>query len=284
MEGDAAFYRDTRPQPHFYPRPPGGGRPRPRKGDIRRKSISIHALRVEGDFETVCKLASALSISIHALRVEGDVDRRAVDSIPQGISIHALRVEGDTVVCGLKTCKRKFLSTPSRWRATQKLLPLIGVSVFLSTPSRWRATVAPVSVCGSCFISIHALQVEGDGGGGGANIRNKIFLSTPSRWRATGGRCLRLPGRGDFYPRPPGGGRLDVAIDNRHRARISIHALQVEGDLRDPFDFVARYLLCLSTPSRWRATSKPAGQPSKSPISIHALQVEGDGIQLARIT
>mgnify|MGYP007033551048 CR=1 FL=1 len=32
----------------------------------------------------------------------------------------------------------------------------------------------------------------------------------------------------------------------------------------------------LSTPSGWRATSKPAGQPSKSPISIHALRVEGD--------
>ena len=36
--------------------------------------ISIHALRVEGDFFNFC-FAVALKISIHALRVEGDVRR-----------------------------------------------------------------------------------------------------------------------------------------------------------------------------------------------------------------
>ena len=124
-----------------------------------------------------------------------------------------------------------------------------------------------------------------------------------------------------FYPRPPGGGRLLVASIHRAAAKISIHALRVEGDqpLRLPRDgghYISIHALrvegdiglhChnrrgvisihalrvegdlrvvlrlqavvqfLSTPSGWRATSKPAGQPSKSPISIHALRVEGDG-------
>ena len=78
--------------------------------------ISIHALRVEGDFFNFCR-AVALKISIHALRVEGDKlkncppvtgvyfyprppggGRHVFFSQPaarRGISIHALRVEGD---------------------------------------------------------------------------------------------------------------------------------------------------------------------------------------------
>ena len=37
-------------------------------------SISIHALRVEGDILSPCKIPCRTSISIHALRVEGDAD------------------------------------------------------------------------------------------------------------------------------------------------------------------------------------------------------------------
>ena len=56
-----------------------------------------------------------------------------------------------------------------------------------------------------------------------------------------------------FYPRPPGGGRLDVAIDDRHCARISIHALRVEGDFTlSASEHPAAAFL--STPSGWRAT------------------------------
>ena len=56
--------------------------------------ISIHALRVEGDYETYALWKLHLRISIHALRVEGDVGVPPVHA--RGvISIHALRVEGD---------------------------------------------------------------------------------------------------------------------------------------------------------------------------------------------
>ena len=100
----------------FYPRPPRGGRhetypeatisqlflstPSARRATFTgahgygKRSISIHALREEGDyvpepFLTGCR------ISIHALREEGDADRMSVGAI-FAISIHALREEGDS--------------------------------------------------------------------------------------------------------------------------------------------------------------------------------------------
>ena len=46
----------------------------------------------------ITSAAASASISIHALRVEGDRNLR--NSLPQRlISIHALRVEGDRVCC-----------------------------------------------------------------------------------------------------------------------------------------------------------------------------------------
>ena len=56
----------------FYPRPPRGGRPRSVSRCHANASISIHALREEGDLGV--PLAGALVlISIHALREEGDL-------------------------------------------------------------------------------------------------------------------------------------------------------------------------------------------------------------------
>ena len=84
-------------------------------------SISIHALRVEGDrldvalretqllflstpsgwraTDGVYNLVAKITISIHALRVEGDgFGKLNVKRL--GISIHALRVEGDGIIRG----------------------------------------------------------------------------------------------------------------------------------------------------------------------------------------
>ena len=83
-------------QNHFYPRPPGGGRLYAAYLYRRRREISIHALRVEGDRDFRTRLRQC-AISIHALRVEGD-----------GQDVRAL---ADIII---------FLSTPSGWRATNK--------------------------------------------------------------------------------------------------------------------------------------------------------------------
>ena len=100
---------------YFYPRPPRGGRREPesrfcccrkflstpsaRRATLseshRRyaKSISIHALREEGDHDLIFFNVQII-ISIHALREEGDELTAHLHSL-QMISIHALREEGD---------------------------------------------------------------------------------------------------------------------------------------------------------------------------------------------
>ena len=103
------------------------------------KSISIHALREEGDFG--CTSGKGMQrISIHALREEGDGQganywsvgatflstpsaRRATLCGHSGwhlaaISIHALREEGDVLCRCPQILSVPFLSTPSARRAT----------------------------------------------------------------------------------------------------------------------------------------------------------------------
>ena len=126
------------------------------------KTISIHALREEGDIRQREDWTTRI-ISIHALREEGDytildILRNKIDFYPRpprggrpdvnvsheevvDISIHALREEGDRAESAQKAAESAFLSTPSARRATLTILVLLL----------------------SCVISIHALREEGDG-------------------------------------------------------------------------------------------------------------------------
>ena len=79
-------------------------------------SISIHALRVEGDSVNFDNFVTR-EISIHALRVEGD-SVNFDNFVTREISIHALRVEGDLSLSVAVYLLSAFLSTPSGWRAT----------------------------------------------------------------------------------------------------------------------------------------------------------------------
>ena len=63
------------------------------------KSISIHSLRMEGDFD-LSVLTHKHCISIHSLRMEGDGIVKYNTMMDDGISIHSLRMEGDV----LKKC------------------------------------------------------------------------------------------------------------------------------------------------------------------------------------
>ena len=66
-------------------------------------------------------------------------------------------------------------------------------------------------------------------------IRNSASNFYP-RPPGGGRRSRRLSNRWQsayFYPRPPGGGRRRTAALRKHRQRISIHALRVEGDRAD---------------------------------------------------
>ena len=125
-----------------------------------------------------------------------------------------------------------------------------------------------------------------------------IFLSTPSGWRATTPchACFQFP---VFLSTPSGWRATDPGRFPRHDRGISIHALRVEGDLRNVIAFrpklhfyprppgggrLSRYRMqantdasFLSTPSGWRATyTGRNGGDAYFSISIHALRVEGD--------
>ena len=103
-----------------------------------------------------------VTISIHALREEGDLgDVRRLHSRAD-ISIHALREEGDALRAASSAAFRLFLSTPSARRATYGNVLSISRSGFLSTPSARRATLSFAPPKRPEKISIHALREEGD--------------------------------------------------------------------------------------------------------------------------
>ena len=146
---------------------------------------------------------------------------------------------------------------------------------FLSTPSARRATVLPEQPRRYEEISIHALREEGDARIFSRILMVSLFLSTPSARRATHQRalertaikisihalreegdksaCTNLAEAGNFYPRPPRGGRRLQEIDARKKARKF-----------------------LSTPSARRATYIEYVLLKHLEISIHALREEGD--------
>ena len=169
---------------HFYPRPPRGGRHAKMERKNRRNSISIHALREEGDrvvlFITLIapkflSTPSARRATIHKLHAH----RRARNFYPRPPR------GGRLVRKASFDPQFAFLSTPSARRAT--LLRVLRNSVvqhfyprpprggrlifclqpiilwlFLSTPSARRATPRTPDVMRECHISIHALREEGD--------------------------------------------------------------------------------------------------------------------------
>ena len=151
--------------------------------------ISIHALRVEGDWvcdevdlgeerflstpsgwRATTKLTQPEQIrfiSIHALRVEGDVIVVKASRV-KPISIHALRVEGDLE--SHKIVNDEFV------------------------------------------ISIHALRVEGDASSStGFSSIFYFYPRPPGGGRPTGTYSYTLAPT-DFYPRPPGGGRRKIRL------------------------------------------------------------------------
>ena len=124
---------------NFYPRPPRGGRPVCFAAGRVSVSISIHALREEGDSSPIFKKVAILNFYPRPPRG----GRRGVCAgivAPELISIHALREEGDSRIAGNAAVGLKFLSTPSARRATSVFAPPNAARSFLSTPSARRAT------------------------------------------------------------------------------------------------------------------------------------------------
>ena len=171
------------------------------------KVISIHALREEGDLDTVHKLTDTIKF------LSTPSARRATRRLSQGrsgccISIHALREEGDTRPPSCSRFLPAFLSTPSARRATPRCRTaahspwyfyprpprggrlagnrfMVARKGFLSTPSARRATQGhPAGRNPREFLSTPSARRATQGHPAGRNPRE--FLSTPSARRATG--------------------------------------------------------------------------------------------------
>ena len=173
----------TRPQPNFYPRPPGGGRPREQSPTA---WPSYFYPRPPGGGRPC-----------HAQDLLGPVQFL---STPSGWRA----TQG--AVCGL--LGSVFLSTPSGWRAT--------CCSVLSRRKPCSISIHALRVEGDRRFRSSMYESPNfyprPPGGGRPDTAFKpaghiLFLSTPSGWRATarysGGRHVQ----GYFYPRPPGGGR-----------------------------------------------------------------------------
>ena len=133
--------RQTSPRrSYFYPRPPCGGR---RSSAVRRNCSNIflstpsvwRATLAQGHGRRL------VVISIHALRVEGDMN-----TLPTGterkISIHALRVEGDALHSFLDIALNHFYPRPPCGGRLASMGRCGKLNEFLSTPSVWRATIS----------------------------------------------------------------------------------------------------------------------------------------------
>ena len=139
MEGDSPLGHNSGRGDVFQSTPSAWRETQGRPAIYRRSFISIHSLRMEGDFTTVIAfyfgthfnplpphggrqndltiVNTALVISIHSLRMEGDAGV-VVTLIGFCISIHSLRMEGDLWLRVFSDRFPSFQSTPSAWRET----------------------------------------------------------------------------------------------------------------------------------------------------------------------
>ena len=216
--------------PHFYPRPPRGGRPPLTHGAESDPAISIHALREEGD---VGVLKQSLNLGYFYPRP------------PRGG-----RHDG---MARLQNRRKHFYPRPPRGgRPPPAARQIASISNFYPRPPRGGRRSPAECSAGRPDISIHALREEGDfvvillGVTGNISIHalreegDSIASATPSAIidfyprPPRGGRLCGVDNIHhrirNFYPRPPRGGRLSPLSSPCPALPISIHALREEGD------------------------------------------------------
>ena len=264
-------------------------------------------------------MALIANISIHALREEGDCGRTTRSIIAPNFYPRPPR-GGRRKFDPSNKLEEKFRSTPCARRATARAerAPCLLIHFYPRPPRGGRLSCCGVSEQ-PLLISIHALREEGDRDFALAVVTTSQFLSTPSARRATHSsgpqpspwlisiHALREEGDhpgynigellGNFYPRPPRGGRprtdtrdaTTIAFLSTPSARRATTELKVRrggqchfyprpprGGRQQAAPVVSSADKFLSTPSARRATSGPTSPTSPDSISIHALREEGD--------
>ena len=151
----------TKQSSNFYPRPPRGGRPernfkialmdeflstpsarRATTGGAGRKptkSISIHALREEGDRDSETS-GSRTTKFLSTPSARRATPQWSLNRLFIFISIHALREEGDPAASFGRCGASHFYPRPPRGGRPKRYVHLTDLEGFLSTPSARRAT------------------------------------------------------------------------------------------------------------------------------------------------
>ena len=259
--------------------------------------ISIHALREEGD-PALDGYQPAGRRDFYPRPPRGGRRFR----LPGGnhsvvISIHALREEGDSSKLVEHRSPKPFLSTPSARRATLFSAVGFGGCGFLSTPSARRATCTLFLLYNLIAISIHALREEGDdspiydkaeknisihalreeGDPAGILMVNVslAFLSTPSARRATRTHGSHFILNGDFYPRPPRGGR-PYALPSLYSTALFLSTPSARRATSGLQRYCPECANFYPRPPRGGRHCMPTRLQDAIRISIHALREEGD--------
>ena len=247
-----------------------------------RRTISIHALREEGDSLVQCRFhcGKKFQSTPSARRATG----RACCFQPVSSYFNPRPPRGGRLIpfwCA--ATRQRFQSTPSARRATEHPPRKQKGDTFQSTPSARRATCVLASG-GRCWRNFNPRPPRGgrpyeDTG----KIVAVLFQSTPSARRATRHAQACPVGPDDFNPRPPRGGRRQRNHLPASHHPISIHALREEGD-RCMTPDRSPHIGFQSTPSARRATHSGRHGTGLQAISIHALREEGDDKYNAKCT
>ena len=196
-----------RPGIHFNPLPPHGGRRTVTETDRPPRTISIHSLRMEGDYrqDGILTVEDVFQSTPSAWRETASV---ALAEFAQIISIHSLRMEGDYFKAFLDVSMMTFQSTPSAWRETlfQKNTLFLGY-YFNPLPP-------------------HGGRPSGTHQGG----ENGIFQSTPSAWRETKKKTWSYTPAFQFQSTPSAWRETNSHYCPGSVRDISIHSLRMEGD------------------------------------------------------
>ena len=172
---------------NFNPRPPRGGRP---IANILRPflvSISIHALREEGDAGKCSDCSAAHNFNPRPPR-GGRLAILLPHAVLMLISIHALREEGDYRLRFRWSWPQDFNPRPPRGGRPEQQHKASTRKKFQSTPSARRATRSALRIRQTACISIHALREEGDAFITTSKTRPQYFNPRPPR----GGRPQRI--------------------------------------------------------------------------------------------
>ena len=283
---------------NFYPRPPGGGRPLPSSCTPPWKT-------------TFLSTPSGWRATLHS----SVIPDAPLDFYPRPPG-------GGRPPKSAKRMKRwyTFLSTPSGWRATticavrsareanfyprppgggrpNRTKPQLTHLLISIHALRVEGDLNKSVAASSQSISIHALRVEGDLYGGAQIVATDRISIHALRVEGDPATERKKTAAFDFYPRPPGGGRLakhlsfasgssflstpsgwratSKAPEFCIRIIISIHALRVEGDCSPSASGIFRTYFYPRPPGGGRLLEEMA-EEAKANISIHALRVEGD--------